>query len=108
MEAKEIRTKLNQWSFPLGPFRTIEEVSHEMEVNARCMGAKAAPELAKIFVQLNAKGDLLEEDLYQFLADLCQILFLWLEEALRKELRSTGPPTLVEILGYTGSERSVR
>jgi len=108
MEAKEIRTKLNEWSFPLGPFRPIQEVFNEMEMEARCMGMKAAPELARILVQLDAEGDPLGEDLYQFLQIYAKYYSHALEEALRKELRPTGPPALVEILGYTGGERAVR
>ena len=108
MEVKEMRTKLHEWRFPLGPFRTIEEVFHDMEANARCMGVKAAPELARILVQLSEKEEPLEEDLYQFLQIYAKYYSHALEEALRKELRSTGPPTLVELLGYTGSQRSVR
>lgn len=108
MEANEIRPKLNQWSFPLGPFRTIQEVFYEMEAKARCVGAEAAPELASMLVQWHAKGDPLEDDLYQFLQIYAKYYSHALEEALRKELRATGPPTLVELLGYTGSERSVR
>lgn len=107
MEAKEIRTKLNEWSFPLGPFRTIEEVFYEMEAKARCVGAEAAPELASMLVELHAQGDALEDDLYQFLQIYTKYYSHALEEALRKELRSTGPPTLVELLGYTGDQSSV-
>ena len=59
----EIRAKLNHWSFPRGPFRSVEQIYREMEMEARCMAPKAAPELAKILVQLDEEGDPLEENL---------------------------------------------
>lgn len=67
MKSNEIRAKLNHWSFPRGPFRPVEQIYGEMEMNARCMGPKAAPELAKILVALDEEEDPLEEDLYQYL-----------------------------------------
>lgn len=107
MKRHEISRKLNLWSFPRGPFAEISDILTEMEVTSRCLGANVAPDLAMMLVQLDSEMDGPLEELYQFLQFYAKSYPKALEEALLQELRPTGPPTLVEILGVTGSTRAV-
>ena len=103
MKHHEISTELNLWSFPRGPFVDLSDILTEMEATSRCLGVNAAPDLAVMLVQLDSEMDSSLEALYQFLQFYAKSYPKALEKALLQELRPTGPPTLVEILGVTGN-----
>lgn len=108
MDMAAFRAKLKDWDLPMGPFQSIEEVYREMEVETHKLGPSAATELAKALVKLEVEGDPLLGSLDEFLEMYCRYYPNELAEALLLQLRPTGPPVLVELLGCTGSAKAVK
>jgi hypothetical protein len=103
----ELRAKLKDWDLPMGPFGSIEEVYREMEVETHKLGPSAATELAKALVKLEVEDDPLLESLDEFLEIYSRHYPDALGEALLVELRPTGSPSLVRLLGCTSSTKAV-
>jgi len=102
-----LRAKLESWSFPLGPFRSVEEVYREMEEEMHHLGSGAATELVEALIELETKGDPLLSELDEFMEMYSRHYPDALAEALLSQLCSTGPSSLVGLLGCTGSTKAV-
>lgn len=107
MELTELRDKLERWTFPLGPFVSIQDVYDEMAQEAQKLGLSSANELVEALITLDAEGDSLLEQLGELLEMYSRYYPDALAEALLEQLRPSGPPLLVNLLGCTGSDKAV-
>jgi|GEM_PF-6097738 len=109
----ELRAKLEYWveywdlPMPMTNFLSTKEIYRGMEVETHRLGPSAATELAKALVQLEAEDDPLLEILDEFLEIYFRHYPDALSEALLPELRPTGSPSLVGLLGCTGNAKAV-
>jgi hypothetical protein len=110
MDITILRNKLQRWSFPLGPFLSIEDVYVEMEEEVHRLGSISANQLVEALVKLEAEGDPLWETLDELIATWYSRKYpADLTEALLQNLCPMGPPSIVGLLGCTSiSDKTVK
>ncbi|MFN6395483.1 MAG: hypothetical protein AN488_00750 [Anabaena sp. WA113] len=102
MDIAILRGKLERWSFPLGPFLSIEDVYIEMEEETHRLGSISANQLVEALIKLETEGDPLWETLDEFIVTWYSRNYpADLTEAVLQNLRPTGPPSIVGLLGCT-------
>ena len=102
MDSAILRGKLERWCFPLGPFLSIEDVYIEMEEETHRLGAISANQLVEALIKLETEGDPLWETLDEFIVTWYSRNYpADLTEAVLQNLRPTGPPSIVGLLGCT-------
>jgi hypothetical protein len=103
----EIEDWLEDWSLPLGPFKTIDEVLEDMAFQAGKLQPDDAPLLASIAAEYGRAHNKKEQVLSMFLQEYAIIYPEPFAEALLKNLNSFGPPILLYLLGSTKNQSSI-